>query len=104
VELVVADTGVGIAPSDRAKLFERFFRADPARESAGGVGLGLSIVHRLVAAHGGTITVESRAPDEAPLEEGARTIVTVRLPAHEETPVAAASVAPAEGPSAAGPA
>lgn len=56
----VADTGPGIAEADRAKVFERFFRADPARSrDNGGAGLGLSIVAAVVTAHGGAVTVDS---------------------------------------------
>ena len=48
--ILVADTGPGIAPQDQARVFERFFRADPAR-GAGGAGLGLAIARRIVEAH-----------------------------------------------------
>lgn len=59
--IVVEDTGIGIAPKDRLHIFERFYRADPARtRKAGGSGLGLSIIDRVIAAHGGTVRVESR--------------------------------------------
>jgi two-component system OmpR family sensor kinase len=54
----IADTGVGIAPEDLPRLFERFFRAKNAR-SASGMGLGLAIAHGLIEQHGGTIQVES---------------------------------------------
>lgn len=58
--LEVCDEGPGLAPEDRARLFERFYRADSSRTSAsGGSGLGLSIVDSLVAAHGGRVEVES---------------------------------------------
>lgn len=54
----VADNGPGIAEADRARIFERFYRADSSRTRAsGGSGLGLSIVAGLVQAHGGTVDV-----------------------------------------------
>jgi two-component system OmpR family sensor kinase len=60
VEFRVADEGPGIAPADQARIFERFWRADPARaRKTGGSGLGLAIVASLVEAHGGTVLVES---------------------------------------------
>jgi len=73
VELVVADTGLGISAEDQRHLFERFYRVDKARSrSAGGTGLGLSITRSLVAAHGGSIELSSL--------EGEGTTVRVRLP------------------------
>jgi two-component system sensor histidine kinase MprB len=56
-ELTVRDHGPGIAPADAPHIFERFYRATSAR-SMPGSGLGLSIVHRVAEAHGGTITAE----------------------------------------------
>lgn len=56
----VRDTGIGMAEDDVAQLFTRFFRADSARDRGiSGVGLGLSIVHEIVTAHGGSIEVFS---------------------------------------------
>ncbi|HWG13202.1 MAG TPA: HAMP domain-containing sensor histidine kinase, partial [Streptosporangiaceae bacterium] len=59
--LDVADQGQGLTPEQTQRVFERFYRADQARnrKSGGGSGLGLAIVSALVAAHGGTATVES---------------------------------------------
>ncbi|WP_306207446.1 sensor histidine kinase [Actinoplanes sp. RD1] len=75
LEITVADTGEGIAPDDLPRVFDRFWRADSSRSrETGGSGLGLSIVRRLVEAHGGTVTVASRP--------GAGTTFTVRLPIH----------------------
>jgi two-component system OmpR family sensor kinase len=55
VELSVADSGPGLADGEAAQVFERFYRADDSRTRAtGGVGLGLSIVAAVAAAHGGT--------------------------------------------------
>jgi two-component system OmpR family sensor kinase len=60
VLLAVADEGPGMSDADRAKVFERFYRADPSRtRAAGGSGLGLSIVAALVAAHRGRVGVQS---------------------------------------------
>ncbi|MFD4267941.1 sensor histidine kinase [Rhodococcus sp. NPDC058481] len=58
--LEVADTGPGLDEQARERVFERFYRADTSRtRQSGGSGLGLSIVAALVAAHGGTVTVDS---------------------------------------------
>jgi signal transduction histidine kinase len=70
VAIVVADTGAGIAAEDLERIFDRFYRVDASRNrSSGGFGLGLSIVHDLVTAMGGTITAESQ------LGEGSRFVV-----------------------------
>ncbi|HET9443037.1 MAG TPA: HAMP domain-containing sensor histidine kinase [Acidimicrobiales bacterium] len=59
--LTVADQGPGIEPAAAAKVFERFFRADPSRaRSAGGTGLGLAIVAAVAEAHGGRAGVQTR--------------------------------------------
>jgi signal transduction histidine kinase len=58
-EILVSDTGIGIAEQDLAHIFDRFYRADTAR-SGGGAGLGLAIARWLVDAHGGRLLVESR--------------------------------------------
>jgi len=60
VVLEVADHGQGMTPEECGRVFERFYRADPARARAsGGSGLGLSIVAAIVSAHGGSATVSS---------------------------------------------
>ena len=78
VVVSVRDTGVGIAPGDLPHIFDRFWRADQARSRTGerpGVGLGLAICKWIAEAHGGTITVQSRA--------GRGTTCTVTLPIGE---------------------
>jgi two-component system OmpR family sensor kinase len=73
VLLSVTDEGPGLSPEIAERLFERFYRGDPARSrDTGGAGLGLSIVAAIVEAHGGTVTASS--PDSG----GAR--FAVRLP------------------------
>ena len=72
VILTVGDDGPGIAPADRARVFERFVRLDPDRaRSGGGTGLGLAIVAEVVAAHRGSVTIDDR------LGGGTRIIVTL---------------------------
>ncbi|HRZ37595.1 MAG TPA: HAMP domain-containing sensor histidine kinase, partial [Candidatus Paceibacterota bacterium] len=62
--LSVADTGIGVAEADLEHIFDRFYRGDRARTHAsGGTGLGLAISRAIVAAHGGSIAVSSRAGD-----------------------------------------
>ena len=60
VEISVTDQGIGIPPTEIDRIFERFYRVDPARHrSTGGTGLGLSIVKHVAATHGGDIRVWS---------------------------------------------
>jgi signal transduction histidine kinase len=74
IELVVSDTGTGIAREHLPRIFERFYRADPSRSrDEGGTGLGLAIVKHLVEAHGGAVRAES--------DLGRGTTITVLLPA-----------------------
>ena len=80
VEIEVADTGIGIPEEDRPNIFDRFYRVDKARSRAtGGNGLGLSIVHDAVQAHGGSIAVGQNRP------QGTVFIVTLPRPTAEET-------------------
>jgi signal transduction histidine kinase len=61
VELAVEDEGPGIAPAERARVFEAFYRLDEARaRDRGGVGLGLYLCSQIARAHGGTIAAEDR--------------------------------------------
>jgi two-component system, OmpR family, sensor kinase len=79
VVLSVADQGPGISSSDQARIFERFWRADPARSRAkGGTGLGLAIVASLVESQGGSIEVVS--------ELGAGATFHVRFPLAASNP------------------
>ena len=73
LKMSVSDTGAGIPGNDLPHIFDQFYRADPSRNRAtGGAGLGLTIVKRLVEAHGGTVTVAS-SPGEG-------TTFTITLP------------------------
>jgi two-component system sensor histidine kinase SenX3 len=79
VEIAVKDQGIGIAEVDQERIFERFYRVDPARSRAtGGTGLGLAIVKHIVGNHGGQVTVWSR--------QGAGSTFTIRLPADPPRP------------------
>jgi two-component system sensor histidine kinase SenX3 len=60
VELRITDTGLGIPARDLDRIFERFYRVDPARSrGTGGTGLGLAIVRHVVQSHGGDVEVRS---------------------------------------------
>ncbi|MGX5715266.1 sensor histidine kinase [Arthrobacter sp. MAHUQ-56] len=79
VRLSVQDTGMGMSREDKARAFNRFFRADAAQQAAiPGAGLGLSITRMIVERHGGTITCESG--------EGMGSTFTVTLPAEGPPP------------------
>ncbi|HEV3054736.1 MAG TPA: ATP-binding protein [Solirubrobacteraceae bacterium] len=76
VEVSVADEGIGIAEVDQERVFERFYRADPARSRAtGGTGLGLAIVKHIASNHGGEVVLWSA--------DGRGSTFTLRLPAHQ---------------------
>ena len=73
VDIAVTDQGIGIADAERDRIFERFYRVDPARSRAtGGTGLGLAIVKNIVTNHLGTISVWSSV--------GSGSTFTIRLP------------------------
>jgi signal transduction histidine kinase len=74
VEIAVSDNGIGLSPWAARRVFDRFYQVDQRlTRTAGGCGLGLSIVKYIVEAHGGTVTVESRL--------GGGSTLTVSLPA-----------------------
>ena len=81
IEVDVTDQGIGIAPHDVDRIFERFYRADQARSrSTGGTGLGLAIVKHIATNHGGRVDVSSTL--------GGGSTFTLRLPARPpETPL-----------------
>ncbi|MGV0624317.1 sensor histidine kinase [Mycolicibacter minnesotensis] len=76
IEIAVTDRGIGIAPKDQQRVFERFFRSDKARSRAtGGSGLGLAIVKHVAANHNGTITLWS--------QQGTGSTFTLAIPAYQ---------------------
>ncbi len=76
VTLSVIDRGIGIAASEQERIFERFFRTDPARSrDSGGTGLGLSIVKHVALQHAGDVSVWSRI--------GIGSTFALRLPVHK---------------------
>ena len=80
LQIKVTDTGIGISAEALPHLFDRFYRADPARthRSAAGSGLGLAIAKAIVENHRGQIRIDSQ------VDRG--TAVTVTLPAHKSEP------------------
>jgi two-component system sensor histidine kinase SenX3 len=79
VEIAVTDQGIGIPASEIDRIFERFYRVDPARHrSTGGTGLGLSIVKHVAASHGGEVRVWS--------VEGQGSTFTLTLPRKQDLP------------------
>jgi two-component system sensor histidine kinase SenX3 len=79
VQIAVTDRGIGIAPEYQERVFERFFRVDPARSRAtGGTGLGLAIVKHVAANHGGTAALWSHP--------GTGSTFTLRLPVLDAPP------------------
>jgi two-component system, OmpR family, sensor histidine kinase SenX3 len=89
VEIAVTDRGIGIAAEHQERVFERFFRVDPARSRAtGGTGLGLAIVKHVLNNHGGEVRLWSRP--------GTGSTFTMRLPLHA-SPVAVPAAAPLNG-------
>ena len=88
-QISVADQGIGIPERDRERIFERFYRVDPARSRAtGGTGLGLAIVKHVMAAHRGKVTVWS--------QEGVGSTFTLQMPIVSKPPTADGN--PAGGP------
>lgn len=77
VQLIVADTGIGISENDLPHIFNRFYRADPSRGEFEGTGLGLAIAKWISDIHRGTFQVQS--------EERAGTIFTLKLPSSFKT-------------------
>lgn len=82
IEVVVADSGIGIPDADRPRVFERFYRVDKARSrELGGTGLGLAIVKHIVEAHSGSVWVEGNVP------RGSRFVVHLPITEGLPTPV-----------------
>ena len=76
VEITVSDNGIGIAPADLDRIFERFYRVDYARSrDNGGTGLGLAIVKHVAAVHGGSVDVWS--------QQGHGSTFSIRIPVHQ---------------------
>src|SRR5262249_61207302 len=89
IEIAVTDQGIGISDKDKERVFERFYRVDPARSRAtGGTGLGLAIVKHVAASHRGKVTVWS--------QEGVGSTFTLQMPVTSKPPAAGGN--PASGP------
>ena len=73
VQIVVSDTGIGIAPEELPRVRQKFYQTDPSNP---GSGIGLSLVDEIVRLHGGRLDIDS--------EPGVGTTVTVTLPAAEK--------------------
>lgn len=86
IEIVVADSGIGIPEADRPRVFERFYRVDKARSrELGGTGLGLAIVKHIVEAHSGHVWVEGNAP------RGSRFVVHLPVAQESSTTISTAA-------------
>lgn len=78
IEINVVDQGIGIEEENLSRIFERFYRVDPARSrETGGTGLGLSIVKHVARNHGGDVSVWS--------VEGVGSTFSFKLPVGEES-------------------
>jgi two-component system sensor histidine kinase SenX3 len=100
VEIAVTDEGVGIPDDEQTRIFERFYRVDPARSRAtGGTGLGLAIVKHVCANHGGEVTVWSTPGEGATFTmrlPDAVDAVEVLRPARAEPPATSVPPTPEE--------
>ena len=75
----ISNSGPGIAPENQSRIFDRFYREDPARaRSHGGFGLGLSLAREIMRNHGGDIRLE--------LADSDQTTFSVRLPVNRPDP------------------
>jgi signal transduction histidine kinase len=93
VRVTVADRGIGIAPAEHTRIFEPFYRTpDAVAAQVQGAGLGLSLVKRIVEAHGGRITLTS--------EPGRGSAFTVQLPAAGDDPIGEAETGGSHEPAA----
>jgi signal transduction histidine kinase len=87
VILQVKDTGIGIAPDQQKRIFDRFYQVNgSSKRRYGGVGLGLALVKEIAEAHGGAVTVES--------QENEGSTFTVTLPVLEDSDRAPNGVVP----------